>query len=225
MSYVPPHKRHENVAVRASSVPPSLHTKLKNTKIIYANDFISRWFLVGSEENNSFQLVPVSSEWRRGSEEKPLVVLAKSESEKFETPWLWLADKVENDLMLGFNRAKKMILRHASEDVNLRLFARFGKVVFKRSANSSETVRDENITKRVLEKLKRSFPTNVPKSYVENVMYEVVPKMGFCVEETKELYHVKVGNIQEENVERKCVSDMLKDCLKTVWDYFLKTQV
>lgn len=130
MSYVPPHKRHENVALRASSVPPSLLTKHKNTKIIYANDFISRWFLVGSEDNNSFQLVPVSLEWRSESEDKPLVVLANSESGKLEDPWLWVAEKVENDLMLGFGRAKEMLLRYASDDVNLRLITRFGKAVF-----------------------------------------------------------------------------------------------
>jgi hypothetical protein len=28
--------------------------------------------------------------------------------------------------------------------------------------------------------------------------------------------------LKEEDVERKCVSDMLKDCLKAVWEYFLK---
>uniref|UniRef100_A0A0D3DT00 DUF7903 domain-containing protein n=1 Tax=Brassica oleracea var. oleracea TaxID=109376 RepID=A0A0D3DT00_BRAOL len=192
MSYVPPHKRHENVSARASSVPPSLLTKHKNTKIIHANDFISRWFLVGSEYNNSFQLVPVSSEWRRGSEDKPLVMLLKNDSSKLKTPWLWVAEKVENDLILGFGRAKETLIRYASEDVNLRLIARFGKVVFNRSANSSETLRDDNLTKRVLEKFNKSIITNVPKSYVENIAYGVVPKMGFCVETTKKLYHVKV---------------------------------
>ncbi|CDY71064.1 BnaAnng35970D [Brassica napus] len=204
MSYVPPHKRHENVALRASSVPPSLLTKHKNTKIIYANDFISRWFLVGSEDNNSFQLVPVSSEWRRESEDKPLVMLAKSESGKLEDPWLWVAEKVENDLMLGFGRAKETLLRYASDDVNLRLITRFGKAVFNGSDNSSDTLRDDNVTKRVLEKLKRSFRTNVPKSYVENTVYGVVPKMGFSVEETKELYHVKVFDNTRPDITISC---------------------
>ena len=39
---------------------------------------------------------------------------------------------------------------------------------------------------------KKSFLTNVPKSYVENIGSGVVPKIGFAVEETKELYYVKV---------------------------------
>ncbi|KAJ0247019.1 DNA-directed RNA polymerase subunit alpha [Hirschfeldia incana] len=206
MSYVPPHKRHENAALRESSVPPSLLTNHKNTKIIKANDFISRWFLVGTEHNNnSFQLVPVSPEWRRGPEDKqPLVMLAKSDAGKMETPWLWVAEKVEDDLILGFDRAKKMPLRYASEDVNLRLFARFGKVLFNGSSSSLGSLRDENVTKRGLEKLKNSFNTNVPKSYVENVAYGVVSKMGFSVEATKELYHVKVFDNTRPDITISC---------------------
>lgn len=138
MSYVPPHKRHENVAVRASSVPPSHLTKLNrnigssnNTKKIYADDCISRWFLVGSEEDNNLHLVPLSSEWRRGPEDKkPSVILAKSGYRKLETPWLWVTEKVEDDLILGFGRAKKTLLRYGSEDINLRLIVRFGNVLF-----------------------------------------------------------------------------------------------
>ncbi|XP_024013541.1 uncharacterized protein LOC18021178 [Eutrema salsugineum] len=201
MSYVPPHKRHENVGIRASSVPPSLPTKLKknprnvNTKIIYANDCISRWFLVGSEENNNFQLVPVSSEWRRDAEEKPLVILAKSDLGKLENPWLWVTEKLEDDLIIGFGRAKKTLLRFGSEHVNLRLIARLGKVVFNR---------DGQLTKSRLEKLKKSFYTNVPKSYAENIRYGVVSKMGFCVEETKELYHVKVSDNTRPDITISC---------------------
>lgn len=140
MSYVPPHKRHENAAVGASSVPPSLLTKPKrnlgstNTKKIYADDCISKWFLVCSQENNSYRLVvPASSdsvEWRKGAEEKPSLILVTSDFKKLETPWLRVAEKVENDLILGFGRAKKTLLRYGSEDINLRLIARFGKVVF-----------------------------------------------------------------------------------------------
>ncbi|KAG7560819.1 hypothetical protein ISN45_Aa05g023070 [Arabidopsis thaliana x Arabidopsis arenosa] len=201
MSYVPPHKRHENVGLIASSVPPSLLTKLNknlgstNTKIIYANDFIYRWFLVGSEsEDKNFQLVPVSLKWRNDAEEKSLGILAKSDFGKQETPWLWVTEKVEDDLIKGFDRAKKTLLRYGgSEDVKLRLIARFGKVVF-HGVSSSDTLRDDPLTKSTLEKLKKTFRTNVPKSYVENVRYGVVHKMGFCVEETKELYHVKVAD-------------------------------
>ncbi|CAL9246417.1 unnamed protein product [Arabidopsis halleri] len=207
MSYVPPHKRHENVGLIASSVPPSLLTKLNknlgstNTKIIYANDFISRWFLVGSEsEDKNFQLVPVSLKWKKDAEEKSLGVLAKSDFGKQETPWLWVTEKVEDDLIKGFDRAKKTLLRYGgSEDVKLRLIARF------------DTLRDGPLTKSTLEKLKKMFHTNVPKSYVENVRYGVVHKMGFCVEETKELYHVKVvadNTRPDVTISCKCMAEL-----------------
>ncbi|XP_023637760.1 uncharacterized protein LOC17886738 [Capsella rubella] len=199
MSYVPPHKRHENVGIRASSVPPSLRPKLNknigsaNTKIIYANDCITRWFLVGSESvDNNFQLVPVSSDWMKDAEEKSLVILAKSDVGKLGAPWLWVTEKVEDDLITGFERAKKALLRYGSEDVKLRLIARFG------------TLRDGSLNQRTLEKLKNYFYTNVSKSYFENIGYGVVHDMGFCVEETKELYHVKVSDNTKPDVTISC---------------------
>ncbi|EOA24246.1 hypothetical protein CARUB_v10017482mg [Capsella rubella] len=364
MSYVPPHKRHENIALRASSVPPLSKLNKKPGKddktIIYAYDYISRLFLVGVHDDDEdyfhLQLVPVSSEWKRDTEEKSLGILVKSDFVKPENPWLWVSEKVEDVLILGFGRAKKMLLSYRSEQVKLRLIFRFGKILFHSepgtppSTNnllygSSETVRDGLLTKvSALKKLKKSFQTNVPKSYVENIGYKAVPDMGFSIEETKELYLVKtdlnvlrhlvldiscldqdldmrlmvdskrtltnlseneikslkeltdsavidpnvkgglkwplgksscadrynvcgvwhtvtttyrnqtlklqitdadrydfrtgVGGttrevdlklkalsailLKEENVERKCVSDMLNDCLKAVWDYFLK---
>ncbi|KAL1212510.1 hypothetical protein V5N11_036085 [Cardamine amara subsp. amara] len=215
MSYVPPHKRHENVALKASSVPPSHHTNFnknigsKNTKIIYANDCISRWFLVGSQDENNFQLVPVSTEWRRGAGEKSLVILVKRDLGKLETPWLCAAEKMVEDLILGFGRAKKTILRYGSDDVKLRLIPRFGNVVF-HGVSSSETLRDGPIAKNTLEKLKKSFHTNVPKSYVENIEYGVVHNMGFCAEETKELFHVKVSDDTRPDVTIccKCIAEL-----------------
>jgi hypothetical protein len=43
-----------------------------------------------------------------------------------------------------------------------------------------------------LSQLKRSFYTNVPNSYMENVLGEVVQKIEVDFEEEKDLYHVKV---------------------------------
>ncbi|VVB05647.1 unnamed protein product [Arabis nemorensis] len=101
----------------SSSVPPSLQNRnicnSKNTKKIYADDCISGWFLVGSEEDNNLKLVPVSSEWRKaGEEKKPLLILAKSDLRNLETPWLWVTEKVKDDLILGFGKAKKTLLRY-----------------------------------------------------------------------------------------------------------------
>ncbi|XP_010427106.1 PREDICTED: uncharacterized protein LOC104712010 [Camelina sativa] len=199
MSYVPPHKRHENVGMRGSSVPPSLRPKLNknlgsaDTKFINAKDCITRWFLVCLEsEDNNFQLVPVSSLWRRDAEEKSLAILTKSEIGKLDTPWLWLTEKVEDDLIIGFDRAKKTLLRYGSEDVKPRLIARFG------------TLTDGPLTQSILEKLRKTLITDVPKSYFENIGFGVVHNMGFCVEEPKELYHVKVSDNTRPDVTISC---------------------
>ena len=43
-----------------------------------------------------------------------------------------------------------------------------------------------------LSQLKRSFYTNVPNSYMENVMGKVAQKIEVDFEEERDLYHVKV---------------------------------
>lgn len=91
MSYIPPHKRHLKNPVRPSPVPDSLRTKPKKklnfsgegNAIVFSGDFISKWFLVGSngiedEVPPSLKFVHVSSdsvECRYG--EKPLVLTKK----------------------------------------------------------------------------------------------------------------------------------------------------
>jgi len=62
------------------------------------------------------------------------------------------------------------------------------------------------------------FRTNVPKSYVENVGYRAVHKMGFCVEETKELYHVKVVLLFLMLEIHDCVCNFI---LILLWFWFL----
>lgn len=42
--------------------------------------------------------------------------------------------------------------------------------------------------------MRKSFYTNVPNEYMEEIQQSVVPKIGFDFESAKEHYHVKVGN-------------------------------
>ena len=43
-----------------------------------------------------------------------------------------------------------------------------------------------------LSQLRRSFYTNIPNSYMENIMGEVAKKIKVDFEEEKDLYHVRV---------------------------------
>ena len=47
-------------------------------------------------------------------------------------------------------------------------------------------------TETTLSQLKRSFYTNIPNSYMENIKGEVAQKIKFDFEEEKDLYLVKV---------------------------------
>lgn len=85
MSYIPPHKRHSNDPHRPSPVPDSLATSRSSNdrldRIVYSGDFISKWFLIGSngiedEIPPSANFVTLSSdsvECRNG--EKPSILM------------------------------------------------------------------------------------------------------------------------------------------------------
>ena len=47
-------------------------------------------------------------------------------------------------------------------------------------------------TETTLSQLRRSFYTNIPNSYMENIKGEAAQKIKFDFEEEKDLYHVKV---------------------------------
>lgn len=54
-----------------------------------------------------------------------------SEEEEERTRWLLLAEKVEEDLLLAYEQAKKaMEDPHLLDNAKLRLAARFGKMIF-----------------------------------------------------------------------------------------------
>lgn len=56
-----------------------------------------------------------------------------------------------------------------------------------------ESVR-KGVTTEILKQLKRSFYTDVPASYAENIVKEVVLKIRLDFKEEKEMYNVKVSS-------------------------------
>lgn len=55
-----------------------------------------------------------------------------------------------------------------------------------------ENIRGDQVSEATLKQLKRLFHTNVPNTYMENIMNVVVPKIGVDFEEEKDIYHLKV---------------------------------
>ncbi|XP_010556807.1 PREDICTED: uncharacterized protein LOC104826016 [Tarenaya hassleriana] len=220
MSYVPPHKRRSKEPVRPCPVPESVSRKFtrnlnldgrQNTsgqgrKVIYAKDCILKWFLVGSdgiedEISPSVKLVPVSSdysEWNWRDGRKPWVLVNNDAGEKdaeigetvVRTPWLSVAEKVEDDIFMAFGQVKNGMDHPALEEVTPRLVARFGKILLNGHPSfSSESLKGGLVAESTSRESKKSFCTNVPTSYMESIKDAAVLKLGCCMEK-KDIYCV-----------------------------------
>ena len=64
--------------------------------------------------------------------------------------------------------------------------------LFRSSSVNQESVAEDLVDEDALRRMKRSFKTNLPKSYMESILQEGVPKIGVEFEDEKDVYHVKV---------------------------------
>ncbi|EFH57856.1 hypothetical protein ARALYDRAFT_345626 [Arabidopsis lyrata subsp. lyrata] len=229
MSYIPPHKRHSKDPAKPSPVPDSLVTKFKKNldfnsssdkrnKIIYSGDSISKWFLVGSngieDEFPSFvKFVPLSSdsvECRKG--EKPSILMNNNVqndlvnmniggSKDERTQWLLVAEKVVEDLVLAYERAKTEMEEHHHV---LRLVARSGKIFFYGSQAGP-------VAECSLKNLNKMFSTDVPVSCLQHIKSKVVPSHGFSIDVEKETYTVKaeLNPVRHMVVDVSCIDKNL----------------
>ncbi|CAN7137889.1 unnamed protein product [Brassica rapa subsp. narinosa] len=236
MSYIPPHKRHSKDPNRPSPVPDSLVTKFKNNldfksssdkinRVTFSENFISKWLLVSSngikdELPASVDFVPFSSdsvECVNG--ERPLVLMNndinKVSEQEERTQWLLIAEKVEEDLVLAYERAKTSV--EENQHV-LRLVARFGKILlYKRKPGPLAEFSQKNF--------KKMFSTDVPTSNLQHIMSNVVPNHGFSIDLEKETYTVKLSHSTRptETINCKCTIkedgrlSMYKAELNVVW--------
>ncbi|KAA3473007.1 dna-directed rna polymerase subunit alpha [Gossypium australe] len=218
MAYIPPHKRHSKDAESPTPTPTpeSLIPKFKrnvqlrasNTKadrsgrIIYSNYAISRWFAVGLDDGNgdtsSIHLKPVSVESiERKTGEKPAILmksnLNKENNEVKGSPWSSIAENILPDLLSSFEKVRAETECKDLKDVKPGMVARFGKILFQGSPSMNlGSVSKSCITETILSKLKRTFYTSLPASYMGNIMAEVVSKIGVDFAEVKDVFQVKV---------------------------------
>ncbi|XP_056854681.1 uncharacterized protein LOC130504119 [Raphanus sativus] len=226
MSYIPPHKRHSKDPDRPSPVPDSLATKFKKNlhfnssnsdkrdRIIYSGDSITKWFLIGSngiedEIPPSAKLVPLSSDsvlCKKGK--KPSILMNindhnESEEEEERTRWLLIAEKVQEDLVLAYERAKTAM--DGENQHVLRLVASFGKNFFYGQTPSNKI-----------------FSTDVPTSYLQHIKSELVPRHGFCIDLEKERYTVKVSHYTRPNETISCKCTVKEDGRLSMYKVELK---
>ncbi|KAL1193669.1 hypothetical protein V5N11_017562 [Cardamine amara subsp. amara] len=199
MAYIPPHKRHSKDPAKPSPVPDSLVTKFKKKLDFRSIDSIYKWFIFGSngiedEVPSYVKLVPLTSDSvERRNGEKPLVLMNKNvqnvnmsigESEEERTKWLLVAEKVEEDLVLAYERAKTEM---EGQHLVFRLTASFGRNFFyRRQGFPVGECSPKNSTKM--------FSSDVPTSFLQHIKSKVVPSHGFYIDLEKERYIVEVSH-------------------------------
>ncbi|KAJ6349407.1 hypothetical protein OIU77_006902 [Salix suchowensis] len=235
MAYVPPHKRQSEDVRRASPIPETLQhqfqrnvnlrasTSHKNKcgNIVYADHAISKWFAVGLDDDGQFppniHLKPISYEdLERKYGEKPLVLVnsiiteedCKPERNCSKSPWEIIAENVHQELLSSFEILRKEMDDQGSEKVKPSLIAGLGKFIFHRSTSMSlQRVNKIQVEEAILRQLIRSMYTNIPSSYIENIIDGVVPAIGVDFEDEKDVYTVKVSDDTrpDATVSCKCV--------------------
>uniref|UniRef100_A0A2P2JFS3 Uncharacterized protein LOC105647792 isoform X1 n=2 Tax=Rhizophora mucronata TaxID=61149 RepID=A0A2P2JFS3_RHIMU len=231
MAYVPPHKRHSRGKDRPSPTPelfvPQFKQNLnlrspdvkidRSRKIVYAKDAKSMWFAIGLDDNGQFpsyvHLEPISvgpNEHKVG--EKPLILVNSRLNEEntdlegiyTKNPWVIIAKNVQQDLMSAFETLRNEIEHQGLETVKPTLVARFGKLRL-HGMGLGGIDKGESLD-TILRQMKRSLYTNIPLSYMENIIDRVVPKVGLDFEEEKDIYHVKLSDNRrpDSTVSCKC---------------------
>uniref|UniRef100_A0A7N2LAV7 DUF7903 domain-containing protein n=1 Tax=Quercus lobata TaxID=97700 RepID=A0A7N2LAV7_QUELO len=208
-SLVPQFRRNLNLRL------PHKTFSQRSGKIVYnyAEQAISTWFPVGLDHNHQFpssvHVTPVPLQlFGRTTGTNPLVLFNNNNNhpvEQVRSPWVYIAENVVSDLLSSFEnvRNEKLDL----EDVKPKLVARFGKILFHESPSiSEETTRVGLAAETTLSQLRRSFYTNIPNSYMENIMGEVAQKIKVDFEEEKDLYHVQLSDatLPDSTISCKC---------------------
>ncbi|XP_034911690.1 uncharacterized protein [Populus alba] len=222
MAYIPPHKRHSKDVRGAPPIPETPHPQFqrkmnlrastsrkdKSGKIVYAEHAISKWFAVGLDDDELFppyiHLEPISLEYVESKiGEKPLVLVnsivteedSKPERNCSRSPWEIIAENVQQELISSFEILRDEMDDQGSEKVKPTLVARLGKIHFHGSHSMGlESVNKIQVEEAMLRQLRRSFHTDIPSSYMENIIDGVVPAIGVDFLEEKDVYTVKLSD-------------------------------
>ncbi|XP_006479042.2 uncharacterized protein LOC102626205 isoform X1 [Citrus sinensis] len=235
MAYIPPHKRHSQYPLMPSPPPvmpvPKFNRNLNlgsprhnadmGAKIVYADITAYRWLAVGSEDDTCFpssvHLQPFSLEHahpKRGAKSFVLANnnLAKDNDEVREniprSPWESIAEDVWPDVL----SACKIVNNEMEEKP--RLVARFGHVVFLGRDNSLglESVREGQVAEEtILRQLTKFFYNDVPATYAEKIINEVVPKIGVDFEEYEDVYRIMLSDSKRPNLSISCRCTVKED--------------
>ncbi|KAF6996947.1 hypothetical protein CFC21_013221 [Triticum aestivum] len=240
MAYVPPHKRRSSTSEPAPTPSPptsSLHSLSisspcgchhtpPSNKIIHAADCVSRWSPLPpfSDDAESVRLETFPCYTvERMSGAKPLVLALSSPSSSSTEAGAAAAAITERflpDLLYAVERARARThdVPREDEEAKLCLVARVGKVLFQRfcvdgSLVSLDVVRDlaEAGTEGSKSPVRKTFHTNVPSDFLDDMERFAVERMGLEFLSTKEHYHVKVVDKQGTVSKMSCKCTVQED--------------
>ncbi|KAG2651095.1 uncharacterized protein LOC120655796 [Panicum virgatum] len=210
------------------------HSRPSN-KIIHATGCVSRWsplppFSPGPEDSDgdgggeeptlrleSFPCDPIE----RKTGAKPLALVASSpgqgSSGSTEAAVTAIAERFLPDLLAAAERAKASYVPNEEELVKQSLVARVGKVLFQSQPGGSPVSLDT--LRKAAEageygsksKLHKSFYTNVPSEYLDDMEQSVVKRMGLEFDSSKEHYHVKVFDKHQSDSTISCKCTVEED--------------
>ncbi|KAG5581350.1 hypothetical protein H5410_051977 [Solanum commersonii] len=214
MSYIPPHKRQTkgSPSLNPTPTPESLmrsdFNKLCTRNVGYTDHTILKWFSVGlANELRISSLVsfqprsPESFETKAGLQPLSLVSTHQGccegiKNELIQTPWLLIATNVKKDLLLSFQHMK----REMEESV-----------MAQSSSIGKDSLKLNSLTETTLGKMKGSFHTDVPPSYMDYVENRVVENLGQEYVQGKELYYVKLSDKLRTKSIVSCKCTVAKD--------------
>ncbi|KAK6777940.1 hypothetical protein RDI58_024658 [Solanum bulbocastanum] len=210
MAYIPPHKRQTKGSPSLNPIPApeslmrSDFNKFRTRNVGYT---ILKWFSVGLANELKFSslvsfqpLSPESFETKAGLQPLSLVSTHQGcsegiNNELIQTPWLLIAANVKKDLLLSFQHMKREMEEAVMAQVNPSVVARFGKILFYGSSSiGKDSLKLNSLTETTLRKMKGSFHTDVPPSYMDYVENRVVENLGQEYVQGKELYYVKLSD-------------------------------
>ncbi|KAK2637642.1 hypothetical protein Ddye_025437 [Dipteronia dyeriana] len=188
MAYIPPHKRHSKDSAR-------------NTRFIG----------LGAHDQfpSSVLLVPTFVEsLKHRFVMKPLVLVNSYSATRDETisstpsetisttPWESVADEVWPELLSAFEIVRNMLESNGElDEVKPAIFARVGKILFHPNASVSlNSLLIDRVAETTLGQMKTTFYANTPSSYRENIISGVAPKIGFDLEEDKDMFLILLSD-------------------------------
>ncbi|XP_048424355.1 uncharacterized protein LOC103968104 isoform X2 [Pyrus x bretschneideri] len=237
MAYIPPHKQHSKESetlltpeLLASQLKKNLNVNPCNMssvdgtgRIVYADHPTHRWCAVALDDENQFpssvSLEPVTSESAETKIGNKFLALTNTsidnggeeKSNLARNPGASIAENVLEDLVSSFERVRNEMKCAKLTDVNPTLVARVGKVLFHRVPSVNiESIR-KKLCPEILKRWRRLFYPNVPVSYKERIVNEVVPQIGVDFEEEEDIYELQLSDSTSPDPTLSCKCRVMKE--------------